>query len=587
MRFRVLALACAVTALGVTAATAREPKVLTEAQSKAFRASAERQRMLFFVAKGAPNACGPGCSEWIAAEGIFEPATSQRFKDFLAASPSRRDLPIFFNSDGGDVQQSLLMAVVLREHRMRAGVARTLPEGCSGAITTDQACRRLVQSKDEVKAKLLTKGTKCGSACGYAFVGASSRQVANDARFYIHSAAFRNDNAASKAKDWFPLQRQLFVYLGIDPGWMDLINSVPFDRPRAMSRDEIARFGIETRGIHETQWFLGKKTPTQSQPFWISKSVTQPQGPGSSEYRTTTVFIGCPNRWGVPFSYRRELSKNEGNGRATLRFSGAGLELSPRPPEQDTEIKFTSLSTSQLRQAAAEPAIELSEQLWLQGEYRPRVTKLSTAGLSQAFEELLRLCDEGKVAAAVPAPTVPVRPPNTSAPAVHAVARDEAPWVLHTDTTQQYLAKFSLRKSISQAEVVGGVERRTTTVVIACPDWWGLPLTFRRELSANEGRGEVSIRLGDRDLEMRPVPHTAAPEKDVELRSVSLSIDLLKQAAAKSTIEIAENLSGEIKPRVITLSTAGLAAKFDELVRLCDASRRPGVFSPPAEAVAR
>ena len=28
--------------------------------------------MIFFVAKGEPNACGPGCSEWIAAEGMFD-----------------------------------------------------------------------------------------------------------------------------------------------------------------------------------------------------------------------------------------------------------------------------------------------------------------------------------------------------------------------------------------------------------------------------------------------------------------------------------------------------------------------------------
>ena len=28
--------------------------------------------MIFFVAKGEPNACGPGCSEWIAAEGTFD-----------------------------------------------------------------------------------------------------------------------------------------------------------------------------------------------------------------------------------------------------------------------------------------------------------------------------------------------------------------------------------------------------------------------------------------------------------------------------------------------------------------------------------
>jgi hypothetical protein len=28
--------------------------------------------MIFFITKGEPNSCGPGCSEWVAAEGRFE-----------------------------------------------------------------------------------------------------------------------------------------------------------------------------------------------------------------------------------------------------------------------------------------------------------------------------------------------------------------------------------------------------------------------------------------------------------------------------------------------------------------------------------
>jgi hypothetical protein len=56
--------------------------------------------MLFFVTKGEPYACGPGCSEWIAAEGRFEgPQAERRFRDLLDTLKGR-NLPIVFNSLG-------------------------------------------------------------------------------------------------------------------------------------------------------------------------------------------------------------------------------------------------------------------------------------------------------------------------------------------------------------------------------------------------------------------------------------------------------------------------------------------------------
>jgi hypothetical protein len=65
--------------------------------------------MIFFVAKGEPNACGPGCSEWIAAEGKFDgPQVEQRFRDLLA-SLKGRNLPIVFNSLGGVIGEALVL----------------------------------------------------------------------------------------------------------------------------------------------------------------------------------------------------------------------------------------------------------------------------------------------------------------------------------------------------------------------------------------------------------------------------------------------------------------------------------------------
>jgi hypothetical protein len=167
-----------------------------------------------------------------------------------------------------------------------------------------------------------------------------------------------------------------------------------------MSREEIARFGIETRDLHETQWILRTDKARQySAKFSLHKSVTQPEFTGSRQYRNTRIVIGCSDHWGIPLTYRRELSKGEGKGEAAIYLGNGEVQLSPRTrhtPEKDIEMRLINVSADEIRKAAAKPVIEISEKLWLQGEFKPRVTKLSTTGLSSAFEELLRRCAENK-----------------------------------------------------------------------------------------------------------------------------------------------------------------------------------------------
>ena len=86
-------------------------------------ASIRRQPMIFYVARGEAGACGPGCSEWIAAEGMIDPDAGKRLRDFVGSLP-RRDLPIFFNSTGGLAGQAVSLGEAMREYRMTAGVGR-------------------------------------------------------------------------------------------------------------------------------------------------------------------------------------------------------------------------------------------------------------------------------------------------------------------------------------------------------------------------------------------------------------------------------------------------------------------------------
>jgi hypothetical protein len=121
--------------------------------------------MIFFVAKGERNACGPGCSEWIAAEGMFDgPEVEQRFRDLLDSLQGRK-LPIVFNSRGGIIGQALALGRVLREHRMAASVGISFPEGCKARVAGHESCRRIMQANRELKAQLRTRGAVCHSAC--------------------------------------------------------------------------------------------------------------------------------------------------------------------------------------------------------------------------------------------------------------------------------------------------------------------------------------------------------------------------------------------------------------------------------------
>src|SRR5262249_6920354 len=56
-----------------------------------------KKPMFFYVAKGGPNACGPGCNEWIAAEGTFDLGVAGRLRAFLSKQRNR-NLPIYFYS---------------------------------------------------------------------------------------------------------------------------------------------------------------------------------------------------------------------------------------------------------------------------------------------------------------------------------------------------------------------------------------------------------------------------------------------------------------------------------------------------------
>jgi hypothetical protein len=82
--------------------------------------------MIFYVAHGAPGACGQGCSEWIAAEGAVQWDTHKRLIAILDRQAGRK-LPVIIHSWGeSNLNVAASLGRILRDrgNRHDGGVNR-------------------------------------------------------------------------------------------------------------------------------------------------------------------------------------------------------------------------------------------------------------------------------------------------------------------------------------------------------------------------------------------------------------------------------------------------------------------------------
>jgi hypothetical protein len=373
----VAAALCCLPAVAIAASD--DPKELERQLAKL-----RSEPMIFVVATGEPNACGRGCTEWIAGEGRFDEGAAQRLREFLAILP-KRDLPIFFNSDGGLVREAVQIGLILRENRMTAGVARTVPEGCHLGFPLDDACRRLMQSKREHKARLYFGGARCASACVYAIIGASTRHVDPGATLRIHSGVGGEIDKTENSL------RRYVMGMGVDPALVDAAAKIPSRSFRGLSRGEMERFGIETRGVHETPWFAYHGPAGE---FLLLKSVTYPTGDTGDQYRTRTVGLACsPFLSIIRLMYQQELTANENRAPPLIRakIGDSLIDLPTLNSQKNLVEKSADLKPRQLQSAIETGSFEFM-QMSDQSKKPPLVVKFSTLGLSENIVALESKC---------------------------------------------------------------------------------------------------------------------------------------------------------------------------------------------------
>ena len=354
--------------------------------------------MIFFVAKGEPNACGPGCSEWIAAEGRFEgPQVERRFRDLLDTLKGR-NLPIVFNSLGGVIGEALVLGRILRERRMAASVGESYPEGCKARIAADESCRRIMEANRELKAQLRTWGAECYSACVYALLGASARHVPADARVGIHASA----PTAVSSRPGAPTDEQLhtnrkryILEMGANPGLQDAAVKTPPPGVHVLSRDELVRYRVETSAPYESDW-MQYQEPRGLMRSYMLKAVTQASGADGTEFRTTNLRMTCAEgRAATSIEYQREPGSNEIDVSTGIRIvAGSDVKTLQRMAPARGDDKYQAFADRQFVQKALAAGGIVVTETFSPRNARPwsREIRFSTAGLEQALRTPLKSC---------------------------------------------------------------------------------------------------------------------------------------------------------------------------------------------------
>ena len=368
--------------------------------------------MLFYLAKGEADACGDGCSEWIAAEGGVDSGAGQRLRTFLNRL-GKRKLPIYFHSPGGNGAAALDIGRQLRAREMTAAVYKTMPTGCVGA--SEEACRALKQSGQVLPSTLHNMGAGCNSACVFALIGAKVRHVPPGARLGVHAARLEIVRSDGRKVDYSDKRtisyqrtrlaevnaqhRRYVQEMKIDVRLFDLAVSVPHESIHYLSRDEIVKFGVDTREFQETRWGAVELAPPD---LWMMKYFVDPAGPGRLNASFLRISCGnLPRRVGITY-FRYSPSEEEVSAARSIKlvadersvaFSRFGTLAKMESVEAGGSYSLWSgfEGFDFLDAVAALDKIEIVDQR--DSEAASRVTKLSTGGMTQAIAALRERCN--------------------------------------------------------------------------------------------------------------------------------------------------------------------------------------------------
>jgi hypothetical protein len=370
-----------------------------------------------YVARGAPDICGPGCSEWIVAEGRFGFGSASQFRALLARL-GKQKLPVFFNSPGGLLGEGLAIGRLMREKGLASALGRTIPTDCGDDKDEKKAkaCSELKMSGKKLEADLRVSEGRCNSTCVYAVLGGKTRAVAPGARLGVHAAQRVKVTLADKKvkeidysklspreqkENLKRIRDMLRTYvreMGIDLELVDVSDAVPNEDIRYLTRAQIVKFGIDRSTFSETPW---KFIEGPSLAPAISKHFFEARGQEKSEFPASYIRLACStnNIGKAAVFYSRGLISGETNLRQIKLLVGDdGLQVASTgvrqydwiENERSFDVRFAVTDFSRLRVSG--DVFEIVEASWASPAPYAHIVRLSAEGWGEALGRLREKC---------------------------------------------------------------------------------------------------------------------------------------------------------------------------------------------------
>jgi hypothetical protein len=340
--------------------------------------------LVAYVAKGPADSCGPGCDTWIAVEGSIDEKSADRFIKFFAST--KKDLPVFFHSPGGLLEQALRIGEAMRSRRTRVGVGLTYLSECTAQSSPQ--CMAIKRSGREIKAQLLPNG-ECMSACSFVILGGVRREIPREASIRVHSSQHFHDRPKAYQKRSLERVGAYMTKSGVSADLMKLILSVPFERLRTLTRDEIFRFHIDTRPWDTNPWVA---EPLRTGSIFATRVLRKGWG-GGDTVSSLLVQVSCFPRRAIELQYTATGPNGSRwpKGDVVVNFDGAVIRL---PPPADAsgiqDNRTVAIPRDLIGTMMAARAVSIAE-VGPAGELRLE-TPVDTRGFAVMMKETLVRC---------------------------------------------------------------------------------------------------------------------------------------------------------------------------------------------------
>jgi hypothetical protein len=182
--------------------------------------------------------------------------------------------------------------------------------------------------------------------------------------------------------------------MGADIGLFDLARSIKFESQHVLTREEIARFGIDRRDVAETSWKFENGVRSM-----VSKFASVREEGGTS-WRLSQWRIICSSNEQFELDFQRPALA-AGSTLPTVAISGVGPAPQhfnwPPAKVQGYEIWALRVTRSSVQGLAAVPQFEFTEAVQAaDGKRVARSAKFSTEGLAGALTTLAASCPPPK-----------------------------------------------------------------------------------------------------------------------------------------------------------------------------------------------